>query len=193
MNAAPAFAASKRLGGREAERDVDLGAALAERAAGLEAVPGERHLDRDVGRDGGELAAFGKHGLGIRRGDLGADGARHNVADVPDHLEEVAAGLGDKRGIGGHTVEQAGRCEIFDLGDVRRVYEKLHGAAPSETPRPAPALPVIGLDAVAGVMQDVSMTAASTTRLGSGPAADAGGLIACPARRCHSGATDRVP
>ena len=193
MKAAPALAAKQCLGGGEAERDVHLGATLAERAAGLEAVPRERHLDRDVGGDRGKLSAFGEHGLGVGRGDLGAHGARHDVADVANHVEEIAAGLGDERRIGGHAVEQPGRREIFDLRDVRRVYEELHAAAPSENLRPTPAFRVIGLDAVAGVMQDECMTAASTTRLGSGPTANAGGLIACPARRYHSGAVCRVP
>ena len=40
---------------------------------------------------------------------------------------EVAAGLGDKRRIGGHAVEQAGGRQLLDLGDVGRIDEKFHG------------------------------------------------------------------
>jgi len=45
----------------------------------------------------------------------------------------------------------------------------------------------LGLDAAAGVMQDGGMNAAPAIRLGTAPAANWAGLLACPIRAFHSG------
>ena len=117
------------LGRAEAERDVDLGAFIGERAADLEAVPGEGDLDGDVLGDLGEVPAFGQHLVMADGCHLGADGALDQVADLGHDLQEVAAALGDEGGVGGHTVDQTALRQVPDLGHVRRIDEELHARA----------------------------------------------------------------
>ena len=123
----PGLGGEQRLVGREAQRHVDHDAVLRERPAGLEAGPGERHLDRHVFGDRGELAGLGKHGFLVGRCHLRADGAFHKLADLAHGLDKVAAGLGDKRGVGGDAIEQARGGKLADFGDFRRVGEEFHG------------------------------------------------------------------
>lgn len=124
-----------RLGRREAEGDVDHGAAVGERPAGLEPVRGERHLDRDVGGDLGELLALLKHGGVIGGGDLGAHRPAHHRADLGHDLEELPARLGDERGVGRHPVHQPAGRERPDFVDVGGIEEELHAASPCLTER----------------------------------------------------------
>jgi hypothetical protein len=66
------------------------------------------------------------HRRAVEGGDLGGYGPGHDGTDLGKDLREVAAGLGDQRGVGGDTVDQAGFGEISDFGDVRRIDEKAH-------------------------------------------------------------------
>ena len=124
--AAPALAASSRLVGAEAEGDVDPNARLAQHPAGLEAVPGHGQLDRDIVGEGGELAAFRRHRLMFGGRHLGADRPLDDVADLAQHLEEIAARLGHEARVRGRAVDHAGCGQIADFPDVRRIDEKLH-------------------------------------------------------------------
>ncbi len=97
-----------------------------QRAAGLEAVPGERQLHGDVRRDGGELAPLGDHRVLLDGDHLGGDGAIDDLADFGDDVCHRPAGLRDQGGVGRHPVQHAGVGERLDLGNVGRVYEELH-------------------------------------------------------------------
>ena len=117
----------QRLGRREAQGDVDLNAFAGERPARLQTVPDQRQLDADVGGELGEPAALGQHAIVGRGGDLRADRAIDQGADLLDHLEEAAPGLGDQRRIGGHAIEQAAGGQLRDLRDVGGIDEEFHG------------------------------------------------------------------
>ena len=121
------FRREQRLVGGEAERDVDLRALPRQRLAGLQAVERQRQLDRDVGGDLGELAAFLDHAVIVGRDDFGADRAGGERADLGDHLGEGAAGLGNQRRVGGHPVDEAGGGEVGDVFRVGSVDEEFHG------------------------------------------------------------------
>ena len=62
----------------------------------------------------------------LGRRDLGADRARHDAADLGDHLEKVAAGFGDQRRVGGDSVDQTGGGKLADLVDVSGIHEEFH-------------------------------------------------------------------
>ena len=117
----------KGLVGREAKRDVDLGAFAGEAAAGLEAVEGEGELHADIG---GELAhdvGLAEHAVDVHRDDFGGDGAVDDPADFLHHLEELAARFRDQAGVGGDAIEQAGGGKVGDFGHVGGVDEEFHG------------------------------------------------------------------
>ena len=116
----------QRLIGREAQRHVDHRALGGKRATGLEAGPGERHLDRDVLGDLGQRPAFLEHALGVEGCHLGTDRAVDDGANLGDDLLEVAARLGDQRGVGGDAVQQAGGRQLADFGHIRRVDKEFH-------------------------------------------------------------------
>ena len=161
MKAAPAFGGKQRLVRREAQRHIHHNAVLRQRAAGFEPVPGERHLDRDIVRNRRQLAPLGEYGFRVHRRNLCADRAFDDAADLADSLEEVAAGLGNQRRVGGDAIEQASRGELADFGYFGRVYEEFHGCLPfagrigtkckitiaglrkvNQQPEPAPADPI---------------------------------------------------
>jgi hypothetical protein len=97
MKAAPALAAKQRLGGAEAERDVDLHAVGRKPLRRLQPVPGQGHLDRDVGGDRHEPCRLGEHAVHSGGGDLRTHRARDERAHLLDHLDEVATALLDQR------------------------------------------------------------------------------------------------
>ena len=127
MKVAPALAASSAWLALKQSVTLTLCPSLAERAAGLQPVPGERHLDGDILGDRRELGAFLHHAVEIGRGDLGRDRARDDVADLGDHVVHRPPGLHDERGVGGDAVEKAGLVELADFGDIGRIDKELHG------------------------------------------------------------------
>ncbi len=122
----PRLGRQQRLGGGKAQGHIDLDAVIGELLAGLEAIGRERHLDGDVVGQGGQRSALCEHRLALERGDFGGDRAGHDGADLLQDFREVAAGLGNQRGIGRDPIDQAGLGEIADFGDVRRIDEKAH-------------------------------------------------------------------
>ena len=88
----------------------------------------ERHLDDDVLVDGGQLAAFPNHALGVGRHDLGADRALHQIADRLERRTRVAAFLRHQRRVRGDAVDDPERNKGLDLLDVAGIDEQLHAS-----------------------------------------------------------------
>src|SRR3546814_994993 len=65
-----------------------------------------RSLDHDVVGQLRQRAAFVQHALEVDGGDLRADRAGNDVADLLQHFEEVAAAFGDERRISGDRSEE---------------------------------------------------------------------------------------
>ena len=72
------------------------------------------------------LRALAHHAVEVGRGDFGRDRALDRCADFGDHLLDRPAGLGDQRRVGGDAVEQAGRGELADFGNVGGVDKEFH-------------------------------------------------------------------
>ncbi|MPL74124.1 hypothetical protein SDC9_19934 [bioreactor metagenome] len=130
--ARPGLRREDRLRGREAQRDVDHVAFGCESLAGGQAIPGERHLDRDIGGDLGKLQTLGDHVLRLGGHDLGRDRARNHVADLLRHLEDVAARFQDQRGVGGDTVDHAEIVQFLDRRHIGGIDEEFHGKPPEQ-------------------------------------------------------------
>ena len=112
----------------EAQRDVNHDPRLRERAAGLEAIPGQRHFHRYILSDFRELPPLGDHRLGVESGNLRAHGSVDDGANLADRLNEIPPRLRHKRRVRGHAVKQTLLGEIADLGHVGRVDEEFHGS-----------------------------------------------------------------
>src|SRR5690606_12660476 len=54
------------------------------------------------------------------------DRAGGDLADLAQHLEEVAAGLPDQRRVGGDAVDESECGKFADLGDLGRINEEFH-------------------------------------------------------------------
>lgn len=126
----PGLGGDQCLVGGEAEGDVDHEPLVREHLAGLEAVPGQRDFDGDIGGDGGELAALGDHVVGLHRDDLGGNGALDEGADLLGDLKDVAAGFQDQGRVGGDAVDHAEVVELTDGVDVGGVDEEFHLGLP---------------------------------------------------------------
>ncbi len=99
----------------------------AEAAHGLEAFLAHRHLDDDVRRELGEVAALGEHAVDVLGDDLGRDRSGRDLADL---LEDLVVGRAADLGVEGRVrrdaVEDApprGGPDLFDVGGVE---EDLH-------------------------------------------------------------------
>src|SRR3990172_4893158 len=130
----PGLGGQQALVGGEDERAVGLDAFLGEAVDGLQALLAHRHLDHDVGRQLGEVAALAQHALDVVGDDLGADRAGGDAADFDQHLVVcLAARPGEERRVGRHAIEHApARCGA-DLFDVGRVQEDLHAFTPDRS------------------------------------------------------------
>ncbi len=62
----------------------------------------------------------------VERDHLGADRPIYDGADLLGHFHEIAARLGNQRGVGGNTVEQAGGGQFADVIDLGGVDEEFH-------------------------------------------------------------------
>ena len=78
------------------------------------------------GRELRELAALGHHPLVVERHGLGADRPLDLVADLADHLDEVAARFLDEARVRRHAVDQAERVQLANLVDLGGVHEEFH-------------------------------------------------------------------
>src|SRR5262249_31050623 len=74
-----------------------------------------------------ELAALGKHALGVERRYFGRDRAFDDRADFRHHVLELAARLGDERGIGGDAVYHARVGELADFLHISGIDKEFHG------------------------------------------------------------------
>jgi hypothetical protein len=126
----PGLGGDQGLVGREAEGDVDHEALTRQDLAGLEAVPGQRDFHRDIGGDGGKLAAFGQHVVGLERDHFGGDRALDEGADLLGDFQDVAAGFQDEGRVGGDAVHHAEVVKLTDGVDVGGVDEEFHGGPP---------------------------------------------------------------
>jgi hypothetical protein len=75
-------------------------------------------------------ASLFHHRVMRRADDLGRDRALHDVADLDEHVAELATGLGDERWIGGHAIDEPHRGGLANLFDICGIDEELHGAPP---------------------------------------------------------------
>ncbi len=64
----------------------------------------------------------------IGRSDFGRDWALDHFGDLGDHVQDVATGLCDQAGVGGHAVHQAGVVQFTDRSRIGAVDEEFHGA-----------------------------------------------------------------
>ena len=118
----------KCLIGRETQGDIDHRAFVGQRLTGLETVPCQRNLDRDVFGDLGQFAAFGDHVVGFQRDNFGRNGARNDVTDFLGHFEDVTTGFRDDRWVGGDTIHHPQVIEFPDGINIGGVYEEFHGS-----------------------------------------------------------------
>ena len=117
----------KRLSSGKTQGDIDHCAFIAQRPAGHQPVTGQRYFYRDIWRNGGKRAPFGKHGFKIGGGHLGADWSGDKRAYFGDGLLDVAAGSGNERRIGGHPIDKTGVAQGADFGQVSAVEKNFHG------------------------------------------------------------------
>jgi hypothetical protein len=110
----------------ETEGHVDHRPVAGERLARVKAGRRQRHLDRDVVGDFPQHLGLAHHAFVIERDDLGRDRPLHHACDLPDHLEEVAAGPMDEARVGGDAIEQPRFGELANFGDFGGVGEEFH-------------------------------------------------------------------
>ena len=59
------------------------------------------------------------------------DFCRHRTigqgADLTRDFNEIPAGFGDQRWVGGHAVEQTSRRQILNIGNVSGIGKEFHG------------------------------------------------------------------
>ena len=82
MMYAPALAASSACAAREAQRDVDADAFLAQRAGGHDPVARQRTLHHDILVDLGQLSPFGDHRLGFGGDHFGAEMSPSTMSQI---------------------------------------------------------------------------------------------------------------
>jgi hypothetical protein len=81
---------------------------------------------RDYAEFTQQLVRLLHHCRMVGGGDLGAHRARHDGADLLDHVEHRPARLHDQGRVGRHPVEQARGRQILDVGNVGGIDEELH-------------------------------------------------------------------
>ena len=132
MKVAPALAASSAWLAEKHSVTLTLRPSAGQRLAGLQAVAGQRHLDAEFSAIFGKDRRFAHHAVIVGRGHFGRDRTVDDAADFRDHLDDVAAGLEDQRGIGGDAVQQAQVVEFADILDVGGIDKEFHGCSPSQ-------------------------------------------------------------
>src|SRR6056297_411661 len=121
------FCRQKRLIGRKTQGHVHHATLAGQNLARLQAIPGQRHLDRDVVRDLGQFAALCDHAVRIQRHGFCRDGAGDHVADLFRHFLDVATRLHDQRRVRRDTVDHAQFVQFPDRIDICGIHKEFHG------------------------------------------------------------------
>jgi hypothetical protein len=101
---------------------------IAEGATGPKALLGQGDLHDDVFVDFSELLALRHHPLRIHRHDLCGHRTIHGFTDLEKNFPRGSrsSDLGEERGVGRDSVDEAGRGGPADFGDIGRVEKYLH-------------------------------------------------------------------
>jgi len=126
----PRLGSKNRLRSGKAQRDVDHRTMAGEMFAGLEAIPRHGHFDGDVLGKLGKFFAFADHALGVGGHHFGRNGPWNYGADFFQHFDEVAAGFGHQRRIGGDAVKHAGGGKVADFFNIGGIDKKFHDVHP---------------------------------------------------------------
>ena len=128
MNVAPALAASSAWAGREAQGHVDHRPVAGQRLAGLEAVRGQRHLDRDIVGDLPKHLGLAHHSVIIERDDLGRHRPADTIRAISLHTSmKSRPDLWTSEGLVVTPSSRPGVGKLADLGDFGGVGEEFHG------------------------------------------------------------------
>ena len=110
----------------EAQGDIDHGAIVGQRLAGLEPVDRQRHLDADIVRNLAQDLSLFHHRCMVERNDFCADRTIGDAADFLRHFHEIPPRFRDQRRVGCDPIEQAGRSQFLDVVDFGSVGEEFH-------------------------------------------------------------------